>query len=152
MNARDVMALARAASQDAERCRRQLEQLETQALSLGGGGFEPRTRSTPDPHRMERRVDRLMEREKALESRMDADYAVVDRVTSLVYGDAQDGHGGVCEGLGPAYADVLWWRYLDDATWRKVADVVGYSERSCQKMATRALDWMDETLGDVDVI
>jgi hypothetical protein len=145
----DYLIRARDASRDAERCRRQLEQLESQALSIGGGGFEPRTRSTPDPKRMEKRVDRLVDREKALEARMDEDYAIVDRATSMIYGDSQDGHGGVSDGLGPEYADVLWWRYLDDAKWAKVADVMGYAKCTCQQMCTRALDWMDATYGDV---
>jgi hypothetical protein len=145
----DYLIKARDASRDAERCRRQLEQLESQALSIGGGGFEPRTRSTPDPKRMEKRVDRLVDREKALEARMDENYAIVDRATSMIYGDSQDGDGGVSVGLGPEYADVLWWRYLDDAKWAKVADVMGYAKCTCQSMCTRALDWMDATYGDV---
>ena len=68
--ARDFFSRVLAASRDAERCQRQLREMESRARSLGGGGVEPRTRSTPDPHRMERRSDAYMDRESALERRM----------------------------------------------------------------------------------
>ena len=68
--AREFFESAREAARDAERIRRQLDAMESRALSLGGGGYEGRVRSTPDPGRIGASVsamldqtDRLRERE-----------------------------------------------------------------------------------------
>lgn len=141
--ARDFFERARAASQDAERCRRQLLQLESRAKSVGGVGFEPRTTSTPDPHRMQGRIAAYMDMERKLEERMDADYVAIDRACTVIYGDAE--HDGLDRVQSPVWADVLWWRYLDDATWDAVSRTVGYSPRTCSTFCDAALRWIDET-------
>ena len=150
--ARDFFERARAASQDAERCARQLDGAEARALAVGGGGFEPRVRSSPDPQRMERRADAHMDRERMLRSRMEADYELIDRACVVLYGANQDGRGGVCAEASPVWADVLWWRYLADAKWSAVADAVGYSSRPCQQMCAQALEWIDEAGFMADVM
>ena len=139
--ARQFFETVREASKDAERCRTQLLRLEGRARSLGGGGFEPRTRSTPDPQRAQRRMDAYMDQERRLERRMDEDYDVIGRSDVVLYGDA--GRPGLDRVQSPVWADVLWWRYLDDATWDAVADAVGYSPRTCQEMCDQALAWID---------
>lgn len=147
---RRFFEMARDASRDAERCRSQLVALESRAKSLGGGGFQPKMRSTPDPHRMERKVDAYVDRERALEGRMQADYVMIDDACAVLYGD--DAHRGLDSVQSPAWADVLWWKYLDDATWDAVAVAVGYSKRMCMELHNRALAWMDEVRFRSDLI
>ena len=140
MHPREFFESAREASADAERCRRQLMRLEASALSLGGGGQGPRVRSTPDPRRMEARAVRHADMEERLEARMEADYALIDRACAVLYGDGR--RSGLDMLLSPVAADVLWWRYLDGATWERVARAVGPSPRACQQERSRALAWM----------
>ena len=148
--ARDFFDRVRAASQDAERCRTQLLALESRSLSLGGGGFEPRVRSTPDPQRMTRRVDAYVDREDALRQRQSDDYAIIDAASVVLYGD--DERDGMDKEVSLVWADVLWWRYLGCATWQQVHDAVHYSVRQCQTFKSAAFDWMDETEFAADII
>lgn len=140
--AKQFFERVRDASRDAERIRTQLVAMEHRAQSLGGGGFEPRVRSTPDPQRMERRVDVYMDRENALKDRMEDDYRLIDKGCMVIYGN--DEHRGLDKVVSPVWADVLWWKYLDDAKMVSVADVVGYSMRTCSSMCAQALAWIDE--------
>lgn len=144
MLARDFFDSVRAASIDADRCRRQLDQLEERARSLGGGGFEPRTRSTPDPRRMEGRIATYVDMDAKLERRMDDDYALIDRACAVLYGAEQDGRGGLSAHLAPIYSDVLWWRYVAADDWRHVARVLDYSPKQLQSFVVTALEWLDE--------
>jgi hypothetical protein len=145
LNARDYFDWVRDASRDAESIRRQLETLESRAKTLGGGGFEPRTRSTPDPKRMEGRIVAYMQREGELKARQEADYAIIGRACRLLYGEDEDGRGGVSAGCGTLHADVLWWRYLDDSPWKQVASVLGSSVTTCRAAHDAALRWIDES-------
>ena len=147
MTARDFFESVRAASIDVDRCRRQLERLEARARSLGGGGFEPRTRSTPDPHRMEGRIAAYMDMDAQLDARMEADYALIDRACRVIYGPDEDGRGGVASHFAPVYADVLWWRYCAAEDWRHVARAVDYSISQARMLASTALAWIDECGG-----
>lgn len=143
--ASDFFRRVRAAAEDAESCRRQLARLEARELSLGGGVQGSRVRSTPDPHAMERRVVAYADREEALRVRMEADYDVIDLACSVLYGPEQDGRGGVSVLCGPLAADVLWWRYLDGATWDGVCAATGHSPSKCRKVAAAALSRMERT-------
>lgn len=137
------------ASRDAESCVRQLARLEGRAASLSGGSFEPRTRSTPDPRRMEGRIATYVDMESKFESRMAEDYATIDRACAVLYGD--DAHAGLYE-RSAVWADVLWWRYLDGATWDRVGSAVGYSARPCQQFRDQAFAWMDENEFRFDIM
>ena len=144
-DARWFFERAREASRDAESIRQQLLRLEANAHSLGAQGFEPRTRSTPNPHRMEGRIVAYADRERELRSRADADYEIIERATRVLFGSDEDGHGGVAQHVGTLHADVLWWRYLDDSPWKQVASVLGVSVTTCRGAADAAMRWMDET-------
>ena len=150
MTARDFFDLVRAASQDAERCRSQLVAMEQRALSLDGGGFEPRTRSTPDPHRMERRVDAYVDREAALRDRQQEDYDLIDAACVVLYGS--DERRGIDKVVSPAWADILWWRYCGCATWDTISTAVSYSVRQCQILHDSALHWIDENSFASDIL
>jgi hypothetical protein len=117
--------------------------LESRAKALGGGGFEPRTRSTPDPRRMEGRIVAYMQREEELKTRQEADYAIIGRACRLLYGEDEDGRGGVALACGPLHADVLWWRYLAAEQWDEVARLMAFSVRHVIDLAGTALDFID---------
>jgi hypothetical protein len=140
--AKDFFDRARAASEDAERCRIQLKSLETRMHSIGGQGVGQRVRSSSDPDKMGRRVGAYVDREARLNRRMEHDYDVIDRATVVLYGD--DERAGLDGVMSPIWADVLWWRYLDGATWPKVAKAVNLSVRPCQIIRNQALAWIDE--------
>ena len=149
MTAKEFFESAREASRDAERIRRQLDEMERRALSVGGGKSGSAVRSTPDPHRMEARVVAYVGQEEMYRRRQEEDYELIDRATSLLYGPEQDGRGGLCAHLVPVYADVLCWRYLNDAPWRQVCRAVGYSPSQSQLLCRTALATIDD-LGLLD--
>lgn len=138
--ARDLFESAKEASKDAERCRRQILTLESRASSLGGGGTGQRVSSTPDPKRMELRIATYVDQERKLDARMEDDYRLIDLATRVLYGC--EGVKGV-DSVSPTWADVLWWRYLDNASWRDVARAVDYSPTQCQTFAKNAFEWID---------
>ena len=138
--ARDLFDAASSASKDAERCRRQILALESRARSLGGGGTGQRVASTPDAHRMEARIAAYVDQERNLDARMEDDYRLIDLATRVLYGC--EGVEGV-DSVSPTWADVLWWRYLDNASWRAVAKNVDYSPTQCQTFAKNAFEWID---------
>ena len=139
----DFFDCVRDASQDIDRCNRQLRELEQRMRSLGGGsGGGQRVRSTPGHDRMERRVASYVDRERALERRMDADYDLIGRAHVVLYGDGE--RRGIDSLASPVWADVLYWRYIDGSDWSRVARAVGYSVRPCQMFRDRAMSWVDE--------
>ena len=140
-SARDLFESAREASRDAERIRRQLAAMERRATSLGGGGLEPRVRSTPDPDRIGKAVVALVDREAKLRERQTDDYAIIDVACAVLYGTDND--GGLDTLVPSWWCDVLWWRYLDCSTWEQVAEAVGYSPHRCWEVSRLALDVCD---------
>lgn len=139
--ARELFEAARAASSDAESVRRQLEAMGERAASLGGGGFGQRVASTPDPQRMEGRVAALVDREREMVERQRADYAVIDLACRVLYGHG--GEAGLSSLVPPWWCDVLWWRYLDCASWERVGSAVGYSAHRCWEVAQTAMEVCD---------
>lgn len=144
ISARDLFQQAREASRDAERIRRQLVEMRERSTSLGGGGFEPRVRTTPDHDSMGTRVSSMVDRERALAQRQAEDYELIDLACAVLYGSDGREQGLAQLVPEPWWADVLWWRYLDDSTWEQVGRAVGYSSRRCFDVAQTALDIADE--------
>jgi len=142
MTPREFFETAREASRDAERCQTQLKTLRARMMSLGGSSGQ-RVSSTPEHDRMDRRVAAYVDRERMLEERMERDYDCIDRACVVLYGDGT--LRGLDEAMSPVWADVLWWRYLDDAGWQRVASAVGQSDRTCREICSRALSWMAES-------
>lgn len=141
-SARDLFESAREASRDAERIRLQLLAMRERAATGGGTALTGRIRSTPDPDRMGRAIGAMVDMEAALEERERDDYALIDEACCLLYGE--DGSGGLDHEVPERWwADVLWWRYLDGATWEEVGRAVGYSPRRCFDVAQAALDIAD---------
>ena len=139
-SARELFECAREASRDAERIRRQLEAMESRALSLGGGSFEPRVSSTPTGGTMERRVGALIDMEGRLRERQEDDYALMDFACSVLYGG--DGDAGLWALVGWR-ADALWHHYLGGRTWAATGVLLGYTEQHVWREAQVALDVCD---------
>jgi len=139
-SAREFFDAAREAARDAERCRRQLAEMEGRAASLGGGGFEPRVRSTPEPDRMAGRVAAMVDREGMLERRQDECYEVIDAACRVLYGP--DNRSGLYALVGWP-ADAIWHHYLGLRTWEEVGELLGYSPAHARRMASMALDLAD---------
>lgn len=140
-DARELFESAREASRDAERIHTQLQHMEQRSQSLGGGGFEPRVRSTPDPQRMEARSVAHMDMEERLRERQEQDYALIDLACCVLYG--RDSETGLSVLVPAWWCDALWWHYLDDATWERTADAVHYSAQRCKQVRSIAFDIID---------
>lgn len=139
-SARDFFDAAREAARDADRIARQLDGMERRALALGGGGFEPRVRSTPDPDRTGRAVAALLDNEAVLRQRQESDYALIDAACELLYG--ADRRSGLYALVGWP-ADAIFHHYLALRTWDEVAEMMGYSVRHVQTCVASALDYAD---------
>lgn len=138
--AREFFEAAREAARDAARISRQLDGMERRALALGGGGFEPRVRSTPDPDRTGRAVAALLDNEAVLRQRQESDRALVDAACAVLYGP--DNRSGLYALVGWP-ADAIWHHYLGLRTWEDTADLMGYSTRHVQTCVAAALDVAD---------
>ena len=139
-SAREMFEAAREAALDAERIRRQLDAMEGADLSLGGGGFEPRVRSTPDPDRMGRAVAAHLEQAERLLARQEEDYRLIDAACDVLYGT--DSEAGLWALVGWR-ADALYHHYLALRTWAEVGELLGYSEQHVWREAMAALDTAD---------
>ena len=138
--AREFFEAAREAARDAQRISRQLDGIERRALALGGGGFEPRVRSTPDPDRIGRAVGSMLDNESVLRQRQESDYALIDAACAVLYGP--DNRSGLYALVGWP-ADAIWHHYLGLRTWEDTADLMGYSTRHVQTCVAAALDVAD---------
>ena len=137
---RELFDAARAAARDAELCARQLASMEESALSLGGGGFEPRVRSTPDPDRIGSAVSSVVDQGERLRARQDEDYRLIDAACRVLYG--ADNRSGLYALVGWP-ADAIYHHYLALRTWEETAALLGYSVRHVQTCVRAALDLAD---------
>lgn len=141
-SARDLFEAASKASRDAEEIRLQLVELEDRLTSLGGSGFEPRVSKSAKHDAMGTRVSVIADRKRELVRRQNEDYELIDLACAVLYGTKnEDGLDKLVP--SPWWADVLWWRYLDNSKWEQVGDAVGYSGRRCFDVAQAALDIAD---------
>ena len=139
-SAREMFEAAREAARDAARISRQLDGMERRALALGGGGFEPRIRSTHDPDRIGRSVAALVDHEDVLMQRQDADYALIDAACEVLYGP--DNRSGLYALVGWP-ADAIYHHYLALRTWDDTASLLGYSVRHVCREVDVAFDVAD---------
>ena len=141
MGAREFFETAQEASRDAERCRRQLADMELAALSLPGGTGAARV-SGGDHDRMAVRVGALVDREAALHSRIEQDYRLIDLACAILYGA-----DGVSDGLAsmapPWWSDAIYHHYLQGRTWAVTGELLGYSEAHVRRAAAAGFDLMD---------
>lgn len=138
--AREFFEHAREAARDAERISRQLDGMERRALSLGGGGFEPRVRSTPDPDRIGRDVSAKLDQEDRLREREADDWRTIDAACAVLYGP--DNRSGLCALVGWP-ADAIYHHYLALRTWKDTARLMGYSVPHVRRQVMYAMDLAD---------
>ena len=139
-SARDLFESAREASRDAERIQRQLAAMEGRATSLGGGGFEPRVRSTPDPDRIGQATVEKVTLEERLSQRQTEDYALINFACAVLYGT--DNESGLWSLVGWR-ADAIAQHYVNDNTWAVTADLMGYSEQHVRQQVAYAFEVCD---------
>ena len=84
-----------------------------------------------------------VQHEARLKQRIERDQKVTDRATRVLYGD-EYGRGGLSE-VSPQGADVLWWRYCQDAPWKRISSVLGVSVTTCHTLSREALSVIDES-------
>lgn len=138
--AREFFEAAREAARDADRIRLQLAAMDARSELLGGGGFEPRVRSTPDPDRMGLRVSALIDHGGMLERRQAEDYRLIDAACRILYGP--DDRGGLYALVGWP-ADAIYHHYLALRTWDETARLMGYSVQHVRRQVAWALDFAD---------
>lgn len=150
MGARSFFESVREASFDAERCRCQLDYLETNALRISSPSFEARVSGTHDPDRMACRVAALVDQEAALHARIEEDYRLIDLACTVLYG--ADGMSDGLARLVPTWwCDAVYYHFCQRRTWAQVGALLGYSERHVRNQASAALDVADAT-GLMDTI
>lgn len=140
LNARELFNAAREASEDAEKCREQLDSMESAALRVSSPSFEPHTGGGSHDF-IANMVCTMVDREDKLASRIEADYKIIDLATQVLYG--ADNSSGLAAIAPEWWADVLWFRFLASETWSKVASRVGRSSRRCIQVSHAALDLID---------
>lgn len=139
-SARDFFDAAREAARRAERIRRELAALEADMESLGGGGFEPRIRSTPDPDAIGRKVATTIERRESKEREQDGCYRLIDAACEVLYGP--DNRSGLYALVGWP-ADAIYHHYLALRTWEDTAGIMGYSTQHVKRMCYAAIEYAD---------
>ena len=138
--AREFFEAARSAAREADRIGRELAEMEASADATGGGGFEPRVRSTPEPDRMASRVASKVDREGMLERRQDECYEVIDAACRVLYG--ADNRSGLYALVGWP-ADAIYHHYLALRTWEATAAMLGYSVSHVKHSVSVAMDYAD---------
>ena len=142
-SARDLMRAARSASEDYDRCERQLLALRARAESLGGG--QAGATSGTHPHdSLERRVVALADRERDLEGRRQRDEQVMDAACGMLFGgESTEWREGLSALVPTFWCEALWWHYLQGETWAQVGRTLGYSPDHLMRCARNALEVAD---------
>lgn len=141
-DAREFFEAAREASIDADRISRRLAEMEA-SEGVRAQGYDAQGRGSGGDVNGMRRTEARIDFERRVEARREADYDLIDRATSVIYGDGQTGMGGIGALMGGAAADVMWWRFCAAATWPEVCREVGVTDRWARQKAEQAMDMCD---------
>lgn len=138
-DAHELFDAVRDASYELWRHDAEYNAMERRALSLGGGiaatassGFE-RDRTRP--------VDAMVDFEAMMARRVDEWCELVDFGESVLYG--RDWEHGIAKSLGLGYAEVMELVYIQRLSMRETAERLRFSRRTCQRMRSRALSFID---------
>lgn len=143
-SARDLMRAARSASEDYERCERQLLALRARAESLGGGTSAGGVGGASSHDSLERRVVALADRERDLEQRKTRDEQVMDAACEMLFGgESMEWREGLSSLVPAFWCEGLWWHYLQGETWAQVGRTLGYSASHLKACARQALETAD---------
>ena len=143
MDARSFFEQAAEAARDAERCRRQLEALERNALAVASPVYGTRV-AGGDHDRMASKVCTLVDREEQLHRRVEEDYNLIDKACEVLYG--ADGVSAGLASLMPRsswVADAIYYHFIARMTWPVVGTLLGYSPEHLCRQTRVAFDVMD---------
>ena len=142
MNAREFFDMAREASFEIDRIRRQLDALDHAATKVAAPNLDARTDSG-SVRGIDARIVGTLERREALERRLEEDYAIIDRANAILYGADNMTEG--LQRLCPSHwwADAIALHYLTCLTWYEVGAVLGFGEQYTYQRARAALDIAD---------
>lgn len=145
IQAREFFLMAREASLDVERTRRQLAEMESRE-GVKAQSYEPTFSGGAGSDPM-RATDARLDREADWHRRIERNYSLIDRACCLIYGAEDESLGipehGIEGALGSAVADAMWWRYCAAESWRTTSSRVGYSESWCYQADTAAIAFVD---------
>lgn len=141
-SAREFFEASREASIDADRISRRLAEMEA-SEGVRAQGYDAQGRGSGRDVNGMRRTEARIDFERRVEARREADYDLIDRATSVIYGDDQTGMGGIDALMGGAAADVMWWRFCAAATWPEVCREAGVTDRWARQKAEQAMDMCD---------
>ena len=116
------------ASRDAERIQRQLTEMqERAALPSGQADAHAHVRGGRNRDRLGESVVTLVTAEERLEKRLEADYAMLDTATAVLYGTDLD--RGLCAFVPNWVCDALYQHYCNGFAWPRVAQIMRYERR-----------------------
>ena len=139
-DARELFEAVRGAAKDRDRLERQALAMRTRE-GVRAASMQPRVAGTPDDYDRTAPTIERMAFEQASAERMLHDESLLEYGSALLYG--RDGRGGLSDLMGPAVADVMFWRFCAALSWQEVADTCGYSDRQCMRLADQGLDACD---------
>lgn len=138
---RHLFAAVRAAALEHDRITRAIARRRELAGHVGGGGFEPRVRSSkPDVNGTAKSIA-AMDFERRNEQRLAEDKRLMDAACDILYG--RDNRGGVAAYVGSAIADCAFLRCCGAMEWREVAEQVGVSVNTARVYVDTAADTVD---------
>ena len=145
-NARALFDAARDAARECEKCRLQVEKLESsEGVRAQRYDAIGRCSSTSDPMRP---TDRRIEFERRKHDIIENDESLMDYAFDVLYG--ADRESGASSLVGEFPADVVWWHWLVDMTWAATANILGASESWCMSESARLFHEVDKARGGSD--
>lgn len=139
-SAKDFFESVKAASEEAWRTHLTLERMEA-SEGIHGSSFSGTHGTNSDVNGMCRTNARL-DLEQKMQQRLEEDYELIDMAHMVIYGTEPFG-GGIEKLLDSKHADCMYWRYMDGATWRKVAFKTTIGESTCRQYVNDALNLCD---------
>ena len=137
--ARELFDAVRDASYELWRHDVKYNAMEQRAMSLGGCGTERTRGGTPGDRT--RAVDAMVDYETMMQDKVDGWCRTVDYGEAVLYG--HDWEHGIAKSLGLGYAEVLELVYVQRLSMKETAKRLKFSERTCQRMRSRALSHID---------
>ncbi len=137
--ARDLFDAVRDASYELWRHDATYNAMERRALALGNGNPEPVRSGSPTDRT--KPIDAMVDFETMMQNRVDEWCRLVDFGEAVLYG--VDWEHGIAKSLGLGYAEVMELVYIQRLSMKETAKRLRFSVRTCQRMRSRALSYID---------
>ena len=145
-NTRALFDAARDAARECEKCRLQVEKLES-SEGVKAQSYDSAVHGSGDSDPM-RPTDRRIEFERRKHDIIEDDEALMDYAFDVLYG--ADRESGASSMVGEFPADVVWWHWLGDMTWAATANMLDASESWCMSESARLFHEVDKARGGSD--